>query len=74
MTCGSNTPLTPPLEDPELAFHKAKDKNVGGSSNIPKNESTFESFERTPNKKEAGYEPKKETEKLVNWKVSPQPT
>ena len=28
MTRGSNTPLTPPLEDLESAFHKKKDKEV----------------------------------------------
>ena len=28
MTRGSNTPLVPPLEDPESSLHKKKDKNV----------------------------------------------
>ena len=63
MNHGSNLPLTPPFEDLKSAFHKNKDKHIGESSNKPVNKSKFESFEKTPNKKEAGYKPETESER-----------
>ena len=56
MTRGSKTPILPPLEDLKPAFHKKKGKK-GASSNTFKSEK-FELFERTPDKKEIGYDPK----------------
>lgn len=55
MTRGSKTPIVSPLKDPESAFHKKKNKNVGESSNTFES-NKFEHFEKTPSKKEVGYE------------------
>lgn len=54
MTMGSQLHILPPLEDPESAFHKKKDKKVdelSSSFHVDK----FERFEKTPSKKGAGY-------------------
>ena len=65
MTRGSNTPILAPFNDPKLEFHKKKTTKLGESSKRTF-ESKFEYFEKTPNKKELGYEPesKQEYEKV----------
>lgn len=56
MTRVSYFPIVSPLEDPESAFHKKKDKTVNeSSSNFHVDK--FKSFEKTPDKKGTGYEP-----------------
>lgn len=55
MTRRSDFPVIPPLEDPESAFHKKKDKTAGESSSKFQKDK-LESFEKTPEKKGTRYE------------------
>lgn len=66
MTRGSNFLIIPPLEDPESAFHKKKDKKIDESSSTFQSEK-FESFEKNHDKKGIRYE--LETESDLEEKI-----